>query len=80
MMEIIYSKGKHEEIKRVLGKRPGDYVLDPYYLRKGIGDKPYFWDEENRRWRMVRLGDLFTIEEDGSITHTPVGQVTKEAS
>jgi hypothetical protein len=78
--EILFTKEEFFAIQKALGKRPGNYHLDPYYLRTGMGDKPYFWDAERKRWKMVRLGDLFVINEDGSIDHVPVDQVKGMAS
>lgn len=79
-MEVIYDKYNHLKIRKLLGKRPGDFILDPYYLRTGMADKPYFWNVDTRRWEMVRLGDVFTIHEDGSVTRTPVAEVGRKAS
>jgi hypothetical protein len=56
-----------DEVQLFLGKRPGDYRTDPYYLRKGMANKPYFWDEPAKKWRLVRLGDEFYKRDDGTV-------------
>lgn len=53
------------QIQQWLGKRPGDYRLDPYYLRHSMGNKPYFWDAIKKKWKMVKLGDKFYFDNDG---------------
>jgi hypothetical protein len=78
--EFIYAKETHHLIRKVLGKRPGDYHLDPDYIRTGMGDKPYFWNAEHKRWELVRLGDLFILNEDGSVDRIPVAQVRGKVS
>ena len=80
MMEIIFSKERFKHQQELLGKRPGDYRLDPYYLRTGIADKPYFWNDSTRKWERVSLGDLFTVHDDGTVTRTPVAEVRSKAS
>ena len=75
MREYVFSKENYHKLKRLLGNRPGGYRLDPDYLRTGIGDKPYFWNSEKKKWELVRLGDILTIHEDGSVTRTPVEKV-----
>lgn len=79
-MDIVFTKHEFFKIQRVLGERPGDYHTDPFYLRTGIADKPYFWNADRRKWEMVRLGDVFTLHDDGSVTRTPVEKVGQEAS
>lgn len=48
-----------------LGKRPGNYRVDPFYIRTGIAGKPYLWDDYNRRWVMLRKGDVVGFDADG---------------
>jgi hypothetical protein len=78
--EFLFAKENFHLIQKVLGKRPGNYHTDPYYLRTGMADKPYFWDAKRKVWKMVRLGDLFIINDDGTIDHIPVDQVKGKAS
>lgn len=75
MREFLFAKENFRVIQQTLGKRPGNYKVDPYLLRKGINDKPYFWNDTTRKWELVRLGDLFIIEDDGYVTHIPVDKV-----
>ena len=75
-MNVIYDRNNYFKLQRLLGKRPGDKILDPYYLRTGIGDQPYFWNDERKKWERVSQGDMFTIHEDGSVTRTPVTEVS----
>lgn len=75
-MEILIDRDNYYKVQKLLGKRPGDKILDPYYLRTGIGDRPYFWNDVTKKWERVSLGDLFTIHEDGSVTRTPSAEVS----
>lgn len=52
-------------IQQKLGKRPGDKTVDPFYLRKGLADRPYFWDTKTKKWRLLSLGDTIIVDEDG---------------
>lgn len=72
MNQIIFSKEGYHHIQQVLGKRPGDYRMDPYYLRKGMADKPYFWNYLTKKWELLRLGDVFIIDDEGLVTRIPV--------
>lgn len=53
------------EIQEFFGKRPGDYRIDPYYLRTGMGSKPYFYDARRKKWSAIRRGDKFYFDSDG---------------
>jgi hypothetical protein len=78
--EYIFDKHNFHVIQQVLGKRPGDKYVDPYYLRTSVMDKPYFWNADRGRWELVSLGDLFIINDDGSVDRIPVAQVKGKAS
>lgn len=80
MREYLFAKENFHLIQQVLGKRPGNKYVDPYYLRTGLADKPYFWNNERKRWELVSLGDLFIINDDGSVDRIPVSQVKGKAS
>lgn len=80
MKELLYSRESYHTIQQVLGKRPGNKHVDPYYLRTSMADKPYFWNHERKRWELVSLGDLFIINDDGSVDRIPVAQVKGRAS
>lgn len=67
MKSIVYDDNFFE-VQRTLGKRPGDYKVDPYYLRRGHGSKPYFWNDEQRRWVLVHPNDKFYVDDDGNVT------------
>jgi hypothetical protein len=73
--EILFSKENFTTIQKFLGKRPGDKYVDPYYLRTSLADKPYFWNDTRKRWELVSLGDLFILNDDGSVDRIPVAQV-----
>lgn len=62
------------KLQQFLGKRPGDYNLDPYYVRRGMGNKPYFWDAINKKWRDVRLGDKFYFDDYGIAVQEKVSE------
>ncbi len=71
--EVAYYVNNFKELQEWLGPRPGDYRIDPFYLRAGIAgqDKPYFWDDPAKKWRLVRYGDMFCKRTDGSIFMVP---------
>lgn len=46
------------------GARPGNYKVDPYYFRFGMAHKPYWWDDYERRWRLLKFGDEFDFDEN----------------
>lgn len=75
--EYIFSRENFHKLKALLGPRPGGYRLDPDYLRTGMGDKPYFWNSETKKWEGLRLGDVLVIEDDGSVTRIPVASERK---
>ncbi len=75
MREYLFSSENFKVIQQVLGKRPGNKHVDPYYLRTSMADKPYFWNDTRKRWERVSLGDLFIINDDGSVDRVPVAQV-----
>jgi hypothetical protein len=64
-MNLVYDGYNFRQIKEALGKRPGGYRVDPDYLRQGIAQKPYFWDQYYKKWQMIRIGDSFFMDEDG---------------
>lgn len=63
--EVYGGETTFHRLQVFLGKRPGDYITDPNYLRKGMGNKPYFWDAINKKWRDIRIGDIFYFDNDG---------------
>lgn len=68
---IEYNADNFYAIQKFLGERPGGYRIDPYYLRKGMADKPYFWDAEKKKWISVRVGDRFYVNELGEAVRVP---------
>lgn len=54
------------DLNAILGKR-GDYVVDPYYLRKLPTEKIMFWNSVSKKWERVTYGDTFTIDKDGDV-------------
>lgn len=67
MKSIVYD-ANFMAVQSMLGRRPGGYRIDPYYLKKGHGLKPYFWNDEDRKWELVHVGDKFFIDDDGKVT------------
>lgn len=59
----MYDGENFSIIQETLGERPGGYSVDAYYLKKGWNNKPYFWDANERKWKLVRLGDMFRVVE-----------------
>ncbi len=45
----------------------GEYTVDPYFLKRGFGNKCYFWDAPSKEWRLLRSGDLIYKREDGTM-------------
>lgn len=60
---IVFSRENFHKIQQKLGKRPGDKYIDPFFLRRGLADRPYFWDENKKKWHLVSLGDVIHVEE-----------------
>lgn len=64
--KVVYNgEQSFADVKRFLGKRPGNYHVDAFYIRQGMGKKPYFWDDYDRKWVAIRLGDSFYFDEYG---------------
>lgn len=65
--EVVYENDdkSFRKLQEFLGKRPGNYRIDPFYVRQGMAHKPYFWDDYNRKWVLIKLGDRFRIDEYG---------------
>lgn len=66
-MNLVYDGYNFDSIQQNLGERPGGYRVDPFYLRKGMANKPYFWNDETKKWERVRLGDMFRVTEEGKV-------------
>jgi hypothetical protein len=64
-MNLVYDGYNFSKIQEALGERPGGYRVDPDYLRKSWADRPYFWDKDKKKWRMIHIGDLFYIDDEG---------------
>lgn len=56
-----------ETLMAKFGNRPGDYSIDPYWFRRGMGNKPYVWDNKNKKWRLIRIGDEFDWDDEGNV-------------
>lgn len=80
MREYVFAKDNFLNLQKVLGERPGEYRLDPFYLRKALADKPMFWNYEKKIWERVSLGDVFVIDDEGFVTRIPVAEVGSKAS
>lgn len=63
-MNLVYDGYNLRKIREAFGKRPGDYKVDPDYIREGIAHKPYFWDAYRKKWELIRLGDSFFKDEE----------------
>jgi hypothetical protein len=64
-MNLAYDGHNLSKIRNALGPRPGEYKVDPDYIRTGIAQRPYFWDAYRKKWEMVRLGDSFFHDDQG---------------
>lgn len=64
--EFIIYQGEHNytAVERFVGRRPGDKKVDPFYVKKGWGNKTYFWDG---RWILLHPGDMIYKRADGSV-------------
>ena len=69
-----------KKLQEFLGKRPGGYRIDPYYVRTGIAHKPYFWDDYNRKWVMIKIGDTFKFDDYGIAIRIPAEKVPATGS
>jgi hypothetical protein len=62
--KIFVGNENFVEIQRWAGKRPGNKMVDPYYLKHGMGQKCYFWEG---RWILLNPGDMIYKRADGSV-------------
>lgn len=62
---LVYTPDEFVEIQKLLGERPGNYHVDPNYLRRGIGNKAYLWLDGG--WKLLNPGDLIIRYGDGTI-------------
>lgn len=65
----LYIPQDFARLQKWMGYR-GDYVVDPYYLKRGYGNKVQFWNAERKKWEFVRIGDRFIKSQDGVIKVT----------
>lgn len=52
-------------LQKTFGERPGNYSVDRFYFRTGIGNKPYYWDDYERKWKLLKDGMEFELDDDG---------------
>lgn len=64
-MSWVYDGENFHKLQQELGPRPGGYRTDPNYLRRGIANKPYFWNAYKKKWLMLKIGDLIYINDEG---------------
>jgi hypothetical protein len=57
----VYDGDNFTKIQDALGERPGGYTIDKFYMKKGWNNKPYFWDANEQKWKLVKLGDMFQV-------------------
>lgn len=77
-MTWVYDGENFSQIQRHLGPRPGGYRVDVFYLRRGIGNKPYFWNDFTSKWQRVQLGDVFFWDDETDRPYkTPPGKGVK---
>lgn len=69
MTRIKYNPSDFVETQKLLGERPGNYHVDPHYLRRGIGNKAYLWIDG---WRLLRPGDVIILHGDGTVDREKV--------
>lgn len=62
----VWDRDKFTEIQKWAGEREG-YRVDPKMIKKGFGDKAYFWDAPSKEWRLLRAGDLLYKRTDGTM-------------
>lgn len=63
-MEVVWDEGDFRRIQQWVGYRPGEYAIDPYYIRRGFGNKCYFWEDDSKKWRLLHNGDKIIKEGD----------------
>lgn len=79
MNQWVYDGENFNRIQQALGKRPGNYRVDPFYLRRGIAQKIYFWNDYDRKWMLVHMGDLFWLNNEGKPVKTGMKDYGQEA-
>lgn len=55
----------YKQLSDFLGERPGNKIVDPGMVKRGWGNKVYFWD--NGKWYLVHPNDNFYRRSDGTI-------------
>lgn len=65
-IDYIKYDSNFKEVQEFLGKRPGDKFVDPFYLRRGLAEKPYFWNQFTKKWELVHAGDWFSKDSTGA--------------
>lgn len=66
----IWDPEKYVELQKWLGLREGGTkYIDPYYVRKGMGNKAYCWDDFSKKWRILSPGDTVFKRADGTVGH-----------
>lgn len=76
MEPIVFDGENFVKVQEHLGKRPGDYTIDPFFIRQGWAHKPFFWDESTKKWLRVSIGDTFYVK-DGVIKKTAYSESVK---
>ena len=61
----IYYDNNFMHVQAYLGKRPGEYTMNPYYLKKGFSNKPMFFDVATGKWTYIHPGDRFHLDDEG---------------
>jgi hypothetical protein len=62
----VFSREDFVSIQKWAGYREG-YSVDKFMLKRGFGNKCYFWDSHSKEWRLLRAGDLIYKRLDGTM-------------
>lgn len=64
MYKVAGKKTNMSQLQEKFGKRPGDYVVDPYWFRPNhFTGKLDLWNADTKSWQQVRPGQEFDWED-----------------
>lgn len=55
-----------KEMQDWLGRRPGNKIVDPYWVKQAMG-KTFVWDDYAKKWRRLSPGNILFKREDGTV-------------
>lgn len=61
-------KSNLHALQQRFGKRPGDYIVDPYWFRNNrFTNKADIWNPDTKSWRQIKVNEEFDFDDDGNV-------------